>query len=1667
MIKKRILSTFLAIALLASVLTVFPAAETGVQPTATGDFVIENGFLIKYNGSGGDVEHDVSTSTPAYKTLPNFIAPIKIIDPDDPEYADWIPISTAAELDDIHHRNANNKYYLINDIDLAGMEWMEWRPLGDGADFPFTGIFDGQGYVIRNMTITKAYDTDAPLGRVITSAGLFRHISGAEIRNVGLEDTYINVEADARAVGGVVGFAEGSLISNVYTTGSISLNSSGDWGYAGGGIVGIVDDWNSAVTTSIKFSYNAADVSGNVVGGIVGDYYGGGTVYGCFNTGNITGNELGSYSIAGGIAGHVEGALKVEQCFNAGTVSAVAYAAGIVASLDNPGHSILDCYNIGDISIIGEVAWYNADGIFAVEDEEVAISKVYSSGIINDEAETALPDFAGFDFENVWAFLDGVNDGMPVLRVFERMYTPGPSDWEYQWYYIGLLNDTYQAEITAYNGVGGDVIIPSELDGYEVVSVWMYALSGQTNITSVVIPETVIELDHGAFSGCTSLATVTFMSPTPPHMYKGDDEQFAFENCADVITVYVPRGSKAAYEIAFSDIQRQNIGDFNIVEIGDEPKPTHKTLPNFIAPISIIDPDGPEYADRIAISDRAGLEAINDNLSGNYYLTSDIDLSGEDWTPLGSFTGVFDGQGYVIRNMTIEVMVTEIGYQYDIGYGLFEIVKGRAIIRNLGLEDTDIKVNETSLSWGWGMLVVGGIAGSVENSIITNCYNTGNVVSYSSSNSAVGGLFGSANGSNIIGCYNTADVESDNYLSGGIVGYVYRMWSSDIGIIIDRCFNTGNIKGGWDSGGIVGGNDESRLTLSITNSYNTGDITSFVSWSFNYAGSGAGGIMGAATWDERTPGVDISDCYNTGTIHGGNITGGIIGSADGGGTIVSRSYNTGDVLNSTSSEPVDYVAAIGNFYSNRLNSIYWNIDSLQQVEGIPLSNDDKKGVKRVPWGNLLFQDTTIPLTTEQMQLESSFDGFDFEKTWTFIEGVNNDMPVLRAFAKMHEVEPKTPCIWDCGGVFEGLCWFCKSKDCIRPFCSDNCVEAQPYCIKCMAQCNTRCTCEPVNCETCQDSGEHCSDCCEIEDCKICNPPTCDCCIPEFAGKPGHVLGGNKVTIGDALEILKYLAKMTSKINSCENSFNAALIISKEKPAIGDVLEILKKLAGMLNRIDIPYWDEVKFEPVAVNLIKGGTHSINKVYLDENGKTAENISYVSMKEEIASVDSKGMIKSETGGSTQILVYNNERLLVVYRVIVSVPATSVRVTNTLPAGSNDFVVSMGQPYKFDFEVLPLDTTDAIQLTVAPSGFGSNRGEAQITPNGEMHGIAKGRVTLTVRAGNVVQTYSVLIYSPTTELNVTGIPTERISVGERYTINATKTPQDSDDGIEFSVSDNSKLRIVNPGNRTNSTEREIVAASQGNVTLTVKSGNISKSFDIIVEAPVISSSKLDLVHGSPHQFSLAGTVRQVSWSSSNPGVATIDQNGHITTLNPGYTCIIAKVGNSEYYSDVRVISELESRISNLQNKYPDGYFWNNHTPSSLFPNVSEQPCVNHPQGICRGQCAGYANLISNEIFGAGAPRHRVPDVASVKPGDYIRYGNPPNGRHSIIVIAVINRGDIIGYNRNSKTHILSERPYWIITDCNWMRDCGIDWYRRFDYEQVFATSGGLLPNLSYSRY
>jgi len=144
------------------------------------------------------------------------------------------------------------------------------------------------------------------------------------------------------------------------------------------------------------------------------------------------------------------------------------------------------------------------------------------------------------------------------------------------------------------------------------------------------------------------------------------------------------------------------------------------------------------------------------NKTGNYILMEDIDLSGVNFYSISNFSGTFNGNGHVIKNLSYSTVGS-------LDYGLFNYCGSGTTISNLGLENINIAAEECC----------GGIIGVIysNEAKIENCYVTGTVTS----NYPAGGLVGYNSNTNltILDCYTDVNVYSNNQrdLGGYIFGY--------------------------------------------------------------------------------------------------------------------------------------------------------------------------------------------------------------------------------------------------------------------------------------------------------------------------------------------------------------------------------------------------------------------------------------------------------------------------------------------------------------------------------------------------------------------------------------------------------------------------------------------------------------------------------------------------------------------------------------------------------------------------------------------------------------------------------------------------------------------------------------------------------------------------------
>jgi hypothetical protein len=235
----------------------------------------------------------------------------------------------------------------------------------------------------------------------------------------------------------------------------------------------------------------------------------------------------------------------------------------------------------------------------------------------------------------------------------------------------------------------------------------------------------------------------------------------------------------------------------------------------------------------------------NSNTSICATLTNDIDLSGNQWTPIGtasvSYKGTFDGNGKTISNMLISAEPTKLG--------LFGSIES-ATIKNLTVKgEINIQYSQnysSSQTDCTNRNDVGGIVGQALDSTLdgltsyVNITNTANNSNQMSVVRHVGGILGagtigSSSSSYMIvnNCKNYGDltISNSNDCVGGVIGYVGGNSASPNPIQITGCANEGKLKvsklsgGKGLYGGILGYVNLSIVNLTLTNCYSVGIIS--------------------------------------------------------------------------------------------------------------------------------------------------------------------------------------------------------------------------------------------------------------------------------------------------------------------------------------------------------------------------------------------------------------------------------------------------------------------------------------------------------------------------------------------------------------------------------------------------------------------------------------------------------------------------------------------------------------------------------------------------------------------------------------------------------------------------------------------------------------------------
>ncbi len=726
-------------------------------------------------------------------------------------------------------------YALAGDIDASATS--SWNagagfvPLGDDST-KFTGIFDGLGNTIDDLTIDNSTDS---------YVGLFGYANGATIENVGLVGGLVT---GTDLVGALAGEAYGGTITGAYSTATVS----GGYGTTVGGLVGYG-------LGSITNSYTTGAVTGGVnavVGGLVA--VNSGTITDAYATGAVSG---GDGSQAGGLVARNYSSIITAYATGAVTGGDSAEVGGLVAYNTNSitGSYATGAVTGGDSADVGGLVGKNDGGI---------VEKSYATGDVSAGDVGALAGgLVGYNIgtvENAYA-TGAVMAGTAASGTND--YAGGLAGYNDP---TGSISYAYSTGAVTSSDSGasiGGAIAYNESSGTVVDTYWDTETSGLSS-SGAGTAKTTAELTAALPAGFDSAVWDNVGNQTTPYLkaltsnpqivYIGSDSADTFNLLFNIDQLQAISGDLSANYALASDIDASATSGWNsgagFVPLGNGSTPfsgVFDGLGNTITDL-FIDDATDEYVGLFGYASGATIENVG--------LVGGSVTGGVDGAYIGELVGVDYSDTITDSYATGTVIGGDNAY-----------VGGLVGAADVGTIDGSYATGTVS---GGSSAFVGGLAGIAEHGTIDGSYATGTV---SGGNSAyVGGLVGDSYFETVSDSHATGAVGGgDASYSGGLAGY-------NLSGTISKSYATGAVSGGSNgpSGGLVGESDGA-----ISESYATGTVVGGDSAS-------VGGLVGYSFGA-------ISNSYAMGAVSSGQYgpAGGLAGGNDGG--TITDSYATGAV----------------------------------------------------------------------------------------------------------------------------------------------------------------------------------------------------------------------------------------------------------------------------------------------------------------------------------------------------------------------------------------------------------------------------------------------------------------------------------------------------------------------------------------------------------------------------------------------------------------------------------------------------------------------------------------------------------------------------------------------------------------------------------------------------
>ena len=405
----------------------------------------------------------------------------------------------------------------------------------------------------------------------------------------------------------------------------------------------------------------------------------------------------------------------------------------------------------------------------------------------------------------------------------------------------------------------------------------------------------------------------------------------------------------------------------------------------------------------------------------------------------------------------------------------------------------------------------------------------------------------------------------------------------------------------------------------------------------------------------------------------------------------------------------------------------------------------------------------------------------------------------------------------------------------------------------------------------------------------------------FAAIVGDVNGDGNVTVLDYIAIRKHGLKYSLLTGE---KLKRADVSGDGKVSNLDYKRIREIILAEASKKDVK---GLILNKTKVSLKVGGSVKLVSTVIPGDAKNKK-VTYKSSNTSIATVDSNGNITGKGKGTAKITAttYNG----ISKSVEVTVTTTTVAVTS-IKLDKTSLSLKVNETATLKATVSPDNATDkTVTWTSSDTSIAT-------VSSGKVTAKKAGKATITAKSSNGIEAKCTVTVTTTTTA-VTEITLDKTSwsleVGGSKTLKATVSPNNATDKtVTWTSSNKSVVTVDKNGN--------IKGLKLGTAKITAKSGNKTATCTVTVISIDLTTQKGHKAGYIYNNENLIPKVdikpdsainKTITWESSNPSIASVDQNGKVTANKEGKTGTVTIKASIDDVSSTFSISVLENKPS-----------------------------------------------------------------------------------------------------------------------------------------------------------